>query len=527
MKKLNTLLLLFFTLVTFQLGAQVRYLGEVFSEVEVQYDIPFATNLSILRFPDIAPVQLTMDVYQPKGDTLAERPVALYFHTGSFLPQYINGQITGGKLDSTTVEVCTRLAKAGYVAIAATYRQGWNPVSPEQDVRTGTLLQAAYRGIQDGRSLVRFLRKDVAEGSNQFKVDTSRIVAWGQGTGGYLSMGMAYLNSYEKEIAGLESGKFLDANLIPYVVTQRDGDINGEVAAPLNLPNHPGYSSDIHLAINMGGALGDISWIDEGEPPMVSFHVATDPFAPFADGPVIVPTTGDFVVNVSGSRTATQRSNELGNNDVLEPANMEANLLNAIVNALKPVPFQFPGQSATTLGEDNCYPFITPGFRVGSGPWDWWDKNTLDVIIPFVNAQFGTTLSADTLHQNGLITNPDMSAAKARRYIDTIMMYSLPRAFYALDLSGSSGIQEAILQDAKVNLKIGPNPASEAVYIQTGAEYPIKDLAVYDLNGRLLRTHYHIEENSFTLERRELEPGMYVVMMRFKEGILTKKVLFR
>jgi hypothetical protein len=60
------------------------------------------------------------------------------------------------------VEICTRLAKSGYVAIAATYRQGWLPLSENQNTVTGTLLQAAYRGIQDVRSLIRYLRKDMA-----------------------------------------------------------------------------------------------------------------------------------------------------------------------------------------------------------------------------------------------------------------------------------------------------------------------------------------------------------------------------
>ena len=530
MKKFNTLLLLFVAFATLQLNAQTRFLDEVFSEVEVTYDVPYAENISILRFPTIDTIPLTMDVYQPKNDTtetgeqVMNRPVVLYFHTGSFLPQYINGQITGGKLDSTLVEICTRLAKTGYVAIAVDYRQGWNPVSTDQDTRTSTLLQAAYRGIHDGRACVRFLRKNAIE-ENTYGIDTSRIVAWGQGTGGYLSLGMAYLSDYDTEIAGLASGKFIGQDLNPYVIPQIHGDIYGEQPAALNIPNHVGYSSEIHLAVNMAGALGDIEWIDSGEPPMIAFHPALDPFAPFADGPVIVPTTGDFVVNVSGSRTAVAKANAVGNNDIMAPANEEANVLNAIINAYKPIPFQFPGQSATTLGEDNCYTFLTPGPE--SGPWDWWNKPFLDVYIPAFNAAAGTDISADTLHNNGLLTNPDMSKEKALRYIDTVMMYFKPRAFLALDLMDPFvNTEEAIILDQEVNLKIGPNPAQEAIFIQTNANHRIQDLELYDMNGRLVRSHYNIDTNSFTLQRQSLLPGLYVVKMRFKEGIIGKKVLF-
>ena len=53
-----------------------------------------------------------------------------------------------------------RWAKKGYVAVAMTYRQGWNPQSPSQTVRTSTILQAAYRGIQDAKAMVRYYEKN-------------------------------------------------------------------------------------------------------------------------------------------------------------------------------------------------------------------------------------------------------------------------------------------------------------------------------------------------------------------------------
>ncbi|MBK6950355.1 MAG: hypothetical protein IPH16_21795 [Haliscomenobacter sp.] len=123
----------------------------------------------------------------PQRGHAQNRPAILYFHTGSFLPPLYNGGITGDRNDSATVEICKRLARMGYVVFNATYRLGWNPAATGadgQNIRTSTLLQAAYRGIQDGRSLARFLRKSVAENSNPYGIDPSRIAAWGQGTGG-------------------------------------------------------------------------------------------------------------------------------------------------------------------------------------------------------------------------------------------------------------------------------------------------------------------------------------------------------
>lgn len=530
MKKFNTLLFFALCFAVIHLQAQTRYLDEIATQVTVTENVVYGQNISVLT---MGVQELTMDIYMPAGDDASDRAVVVYWHTGSFLPQYFNGQITGGKKDSTAVEICTRLAKMGYVAISATYRQGWLPLADDQNARTSTLLQAAYRGIQDARTCARFLRKSAAEG-NPYGIDPDKITAWGQGTGGYIAYGVAFLDRYEEVVID----KFINTvTLQPYIDTTVNGNVYGTNLTQLNIPNHVGFSSDYQMAVNMGGALGDISWVEGNdspvaEPTTVGFHVATDPFAPFGNGPVIVPTTGEFVVNVSGTRTATEMANDLGTNDAIAPVAQWTNALNAYVNALKPVPFQFPGQEPTTLGEDHMYPLLTPDFRVEAGPWDWWSKPQLDAEIAFINATFGTNFDSDVLHNNGLLTNPDMSAAKARAYIDTIMMYVTPRACATFGFQeclndlGIVSVKE-ILEDGAVGLNMWPNPASETVYLQTNAEFPIKSIRIVDSRGLLLKSYLNIDENQFTLNRGNLPPGMYVALLHFEEGMIAKKIMFR
>ncbi len=112
MKKVNIpiLLFLFCSVASFLHAQNTRYVDPIFSGVTKVSDVVYGTNISVLTGTP-APLDLKMDVYAPAGDTETERPVVLYLHTGSFLPQYLNGQITGGKLDSTVVEVCTRLSQ--------------------------------------------------------------------------------------------------------------------------------------------------------------------------------------------------------------------------------------------------------------------------------------------------------------------------------------------------------------------------------------------------------------------------------
>ena len=82
------------------------------------------------------------------------------------------------------------------------------------------------------------------------------------------------------------------------------------------------------MAFNLGGALADISWLEAGDVPIVSFHCYKDEYAPIDTGDVIVPTTGDFVVEVMGSRTVAHYSNAYGNNDVFVNADFTDNFTN-------------------------------------------------------------------------------------------------------------------------------------------------------------------------------------------------------
>ena len=93
--------LIAFTLIISAISADaqnsMRYLDDVFTNVTVTSDVEFAANISILPVvlsggvnpPALTPIMC--DIYEPTGDNLTERPVVILVHTGSFLPQVING----------------------------------------------------------------------------------------------------------------------------------------------------------------------------------------------------------------------------------------------------------------------------------------------------------------------------------------------------------------------------------------------------------------------------------------------------
>ncbi len=528
---------LLFCLGLFQAQAQEgRYLEEVFDEVSVTPDVVYGVNTTVLflaQLGEAIPQELIMDVYQPANDTVTERPVVIYFHTGNFLPIQVNGGPSGTLRDSSIVEICTRLAKMGYVAISADYRLGWNPLAETQPERALGLIQAAYRGVQDARTAIRFLKRDVVETGNTFGVDTSRITLWGQGTGSYITYATATLDAYTEIITTQNpQGKFLtdlngDGTPDPMVIEAINGDIYGTSlgqAPPnfppfpagdtLSLPNHVGYNSDFQLAVQLGGALGDLSWLDDGDVPMISFHHPNDEFAPYESAVLIVPTTGDPIVEVQGGFLATEKSSQLGNNDVF--ADIDDEFTQAAQAA-----------SATAIANheyvEGLYPIIRQTNQFGreeSSPWEWWDAALWD-SIPNPSAP------GLSFHQTASLTNANMSKENAQLFIDTIMGYFAPRAYAALDLAALTTSTQEVLSGATVNLRVGPNPASEEVVFQTDADYPMKAFELYDINGRLLKMSVNLNEQVLYLKRGSLSPGIYFAKIRFEEGIVTQKVIFK
>ncbi len=553
--------LLLFCLLAFCIGnanvfGQERYLDEVFAEVTVEENIPFGENVTILPalvggFPSIDP--LVMDIYHPEGDTVSDRPIAMYLHTGSFIPAVANGSITGSKGDYTVVETCTRLAKMGYVAVAISYRQGWNPTaSTESNWRTRSLLQAAYRGIQDLKTCIRYFHKTVAEEDNPYRVNADQIAVLGQGTGGYIALGAAALD----KVSELELPDLLDPQALPYVDPMVFGNVDGTgypnpmdttyssdilgtdigISIPFNIPNHVEYPSDFQLAYNFGGALASTDWIDENSVPMISAHVPEDPFAPFQEnGNVIVPITGEFVITVDGPAGFIPAANAAGANDVLNNRVFGDAYTEAAESA------------AVKIVEDNIvpdadythlFPLIRPDDGIDeAGPWDFtdpafWSCEQNPGLPDFLCAQFGCddpeTQGYCDLYPGMLDNNPDMSKAKADAYIDTLIGFFAPRSVVALGLEGEEQFWMTGLEDiAPENMLVAPNPATDVVNINL-ADNQIHSIRLFDLAGKLVKEVRAVNATQYQLHREDISNGLYIIQIRDKEGkIGVEKILLK
>lgn len=498
-----------------------RYVTEVFPSAAVTSNVIYGVNVTVflqLSGGPLFPQPLRMDVYTPDGapDPLVQRPLIILMHTGSFLPPVINGSPTGSKTDSTIVAMCTQFAKRGYVAAAMTYRQGWNPAAvgaAGQDIRTGTLLRAVYRAIQDAKACVRYFRANADTGGNDFGIDPNKIILGGVGTGGYIAMAYATL----EDPAEINLPKFLANVTDPlygfvagesYVNQDSLGDFDGYGGSPLqNNPNNsPGYPNNVQFVFNMGGALGDSSWLEPGDAPIVAFHVVGDPFAPYGIGDVRVPTTGDFVVEAFGSSEVARLSNDRGNN-------------NCFANAGFTDPLTVYANSVNN-GYEGLYPFYTNPLQQ-AGPWEWYDSTATVAYAATLPAPYNT--QGGLAYSNSLLTNPNMSKAKGLAYIDTVMGYLNPRIATCLGLQTS--VQE--VNEADNTVRFQPNPATARTEIVSKAGDRLIAVRVFDISGKVVFRANHIGSERFTLERNELDAGLYLVEVQTEKGLSNQRLLFR
>ena len=217
-----------------------------------------------------------MDIYQPNSnlDQCTNRPLIILAHGGSF--------IGGSKSNPTMVDLCETFAKRGYVAASINYRLATDPsvlgfggflwmINLENGINV------IYSAMTDAKAAVRFFRKEFAEFNNPYGIDQSQIWMGGNSAGACLGLHMAYIESLDEFVAGIDpSGQDYAVDL-----ANNNGGIEGS-------SGNEGYSSSISGVINLAGALHTLNWIDATDlTPVVSCHGTEDETVPDECGTIL------------------------------------------------------------------------------------------------------------------------------------------------------------------------------------------------------------------------------------------------
>ena len=260
-----------------------RYTDEIFSQVNVTSNVLYGGNYNPNIWGQNEWQDLYMNIYEPVGDDVEDRPLVFFLFGGSF--------VAGSKTNGDIVELCTRYAKMGYVAAAIDYRLTgdliWFP-NPE------TAYRATAKGMHDLKGAIRFFRMN-DQTANDYRIDSDRIYAGGVSAGGIVAVNTAYLD---------QDGE-IPASIVDYVA--ENGGLEG-------LSGNEGYDSHFHGAINLCGAVGDYNWIVAGDMPVVSIHGTDDTVVPYGDGLI---TLFGLNMQVYGSYVINETMLSLGNSSDL------------------------------------------------------------------------------------------------------------------------------------------------------------------------------------------------------------------
>ena len=511
-----------------------RYLSAQFQPEVAAELATYGSNVTVLpvvlgqsETPQVAPINYRL--YTPSGDDATNRPVVIIHHTGSYMPIALNGGLTGGITDAAVVELASRFAAIGYVAIAAEYRLGWNTVAPDVDEQTETLLIASLRGAQDLHMMTRYLRKTVAEDGNFLGIDPDRIMALGLGTGGYNVLNANFLDNVD-EVNDLD--KFIDSrDNLPYYDPSQFGNPYGTDQATANVPNWAEYENGFAFGVNIGGAMGDVSWIEgkESEAPVAAMHSIVDENAPFGFGNISVPTTQNVVLqDAPGSRQVVEAATEAG------AAQLQINAVHAAlvaqddplslrIEALENVDYTTLDGTETTLAFDNMYPFVYEDGEVFANEYNYTDTALLGPPIRDAISRFNLPFTFDNLVEGELASNRNfLSQSGARLYLDTIMRFVVPRAYAVMNLDQLVSTEDVALD---VELEIAPNPTRDFFTVEVRSDVIIERVELYNVSGQLLRT---VPGNigRVTVDVSDLPAGIHMAFTYTSEGVAHSRVVF-
>ena len=253
-------------------GAAERYKDRMF-DVSVKKDVIYASNVKHLKTlnsistaiityamlndgmpvylydneTDLKEVSLKMDIYQPKDDTEKKRPAVLVMHGGAFAAGSKNDY------DQHTVTYCDSLAARGFVTAAVEYRLGITAVIKDKALTIDSLdfSRTVYRGIQDIRAAVRYVRAN----ADELGIDPNRIYLIGNSAGAILSLENIYMDK-ESEIPP---------------AAKNAPDLGG-----LDAYGVQGYGSQANAVAALWGAVHDPKIIEDVKKPVLLVHGKAD-----------------------------------------------------------------------------------------------------------------------------------------------------------------------------------------------------------------------------------------------------------
>jgi len=488
-RKLALILLLFSVIVFSQ---DYRYTETLFSNTQkveniVYGNAPFINTLFNFNEASTTDGDLIMDIYYPDGDTETNRPAIVFVHSGAF--------INGHRNHEDMVKFCQDFAKKGYVTATIDYRKTFF-LADQSVALHGT--RAVYRGLQDGRAAIRFLRANAAT----YGIDDSKIYMGGSSAGGFVALHAAYMDEPSEKPSDAGAVNYW-SGIIPYSAPD---------LGPYDIGANLGHNGKPDAIISLWGAIQSTDLITslESTPAFIA-HGTTDATVPYDSGS---PFGYPLLPTVYGSKPINDKFDALGftNKDTYFVTNEGhefygtsngdwATVPNSHWNIIfdKSVNFLWnqhkPSVNFTEISNGLSIDFTDSSTGALSWLWDFGDGNT------------------------STLQNPTHIYASSGNYDVKLYIENDIKSWNEITKSltfNALSINE--LNDLTFN--VYPNPTNGVLNITS--KHPIDSIKIYSVLGReVLTTTTEVDK----IDISNLTNGMYIIKVSSNNTTAVKRII--
>jgi len=298
-----------------------RYIKPIFPTIDVTNNVQYGTAPQW-----VWPYwnnDLFLNVNIPNGDANIKRPLIIFAHAGGF--------INGTKDVDDMVAICDSFAQKGYVTASIEYRKGFDPLDGSSAER------AVYRGIQDGKTAIRFFKTNYAT----YNIDTNYVFFGGMSAGAFIALHVGYMDKESERPASTFGG----------------GTVND--LGCLDCGDHQTTATSKPFAIlDFWGAMQDTSLIESNGPPIQLMHGRYDPTVPFKYGH---PFGASTVPSVYGDSIVQLQLDNIGIYNEYTWSDGPLHMLDGSNNGTwDPVPNSFWSDTLLPKTTNFCYQLIKP-----------------------------------------------------------------------------------------------------------------------------------------------------------------------
>lgn len=262
-------------LITSLFSQTFPYTNTIFPASVKTADIVYGTapflNAPYINESNTSTGNLVMDIYTPQGDNNTNRPAIIFAHSGGFA--------LGDRNHDDMVAFCDSMARKGYVTATIDYRKGFYALSNTAMHST----RAVYRGLQDGRAAVRFLRAN----ASTYGIDPNKVYLAGSSAGSFIALHSIYMDQVAE--------KPTDAGSVNYSNFIFPFSYSGPDLGAYDIGDNLSFSGEPDAILAMWGAIESTDLITRSNnEPVFLVHGSDDVIVPFNSGPPFsIPTFPD------------------------------------------------------------------------------------------------------------------------------------------------------------------------------------------------------------------------------------------